>query len=524
MKKLILSIALVCAMTSCVNNSNPNQSLAQAAAEEYLQPVHPGSAERPFWNGFAKKFIYAPSFDFATVEGAVEYRYTVTDENGNSWSFTADTPQQALSPIWNDIPQGTDVTLVVDGINANAEVVGKAGERSFWRDYGFNPPYNGAVRGYREAAIMGLFYVHTMPQVLNFEKSTEPDMSYGHFTYPCKIIGALIRNEVLLARLVPTYHDQAIAIAKNAAQFLMDQSRPVGDPLALFPPTYYKNLIASKRAENQNKTMAMEAAAAANAYLDLYDITGEKLYYEQAIGIANTYVKLQNEDGSWYIKYDFITGEPVNQSKAMLHPLLRFFLRLEQDYGQTQFAEVRLAGQKWMEQHIVERFDMTGQFEDVTVQGLKPYENLTNCTAAPYASYLLTKGETTEAELATAFELVRFSEDQFLYWDCPINERGVKRDSCPCVFEQYKYAMPVDSSACNVANAMLDLYEATGDELMLAKAKALIDNITVVQDVASGKIPTTWRFRMGYRPTFWINCSLHSVTTLLRMDSLQNGE
>ena len=162
---------------------------------------------------------------------------------------------------------------------------------------------------------------------------------------------------------------------------------------------------------------------------------------------------------------------------------------------------------------------LTGQFEDVTVLGLQPYENLTNCTAAPYATYLLSR-EANAEEIATAYELVRFSEDQFVYWDMPIGKDGYKKDSTPCVFEQYKYAMPVDNSSCNVANAMLSIYELTGDELMKAKAKALIDNITVTQCVNTGKILTTWRVRHNTKPSFWINCSYSSACTLLRMEEL----
>ena len=519
MTKVIIAILALCFASSCAPK-DANLALREQAVSEYLEPVHAGNAERPFWNGFAKKFIYAPSFDFAAVEGAVEYLYTATAEDGTSWSFKAKCPQQPLTPIWNSIPDGTKIALTVEGLAADGSVIGKAGERNFWRDYGFNPPYTGAVRSYREAAILGLLYVHKMPQVQSFATSSEPDMSYQHFTYPCKIIGAVIKTEVLLAKLLPHYKQNAIAIARGAAQFLIDHSRKVGEPLAYFPPTYYKNLIHSKDSWNQGKTMALEAATAGEAFLDLYDATGDELYLNHALGIANTYLSLQCEDGSWHIKYDFITGEPVSNGKAMLHPLLRYFLRLEKDYGQTAYTDARIAGEKWMAEHILNRFDMTGQFEDVTVVGLKPYENLTNCTAAPYATYLLSR-EANAEEIATAYELVRFSEDQFVYWDMPLGKDGYKKDSTPCVFEQYKYAMPVDNSSCNVANAMLSLYELTGDELMKAKAKALIDNITVTQCVNTGKILTTWRVRHNTKPSFWINCSYSSVCTLLRMENLE---
>ncbi len=112
-------------------------------------------------------------------------------------------------------------------------------------------------------------------------------------------------RRALLARLLPAHKEQATRIARNAAQFLIDQSRPAGDPLAFFPPTYYKDLIASKRTENQNKTMTMEAASAGHAFLDLYDLTGDKTYYDRALGIADTYVRLQREDGSLPIKGRF---------------------------------------------------------------------------------------------------------------------------------------------------------------------------------------------------------------------------
>lgn len=174
-----------------------------------------------------------------------------------------------------------------------------------------------------------------------------------------------------------------------------------------------------------------------------------------------TYVRLQREDGSLPIKVDFVTGEPVNDACAMLHPLLRYFQRLKADYGVETYAEAQAEGEQWMRDVAIRNFDMTGQFEDVTVLGLQPYENLTNCTAAPYAAYLLSKEAPSAEDLTDAVDLARFSEDQFTFWDTPLTENGIKDKATPCVYEQYKYQKPVDNSACNVADAMLSLYEAT---------------------------------------------------------------
>lgn len=530
MKRLMIAAVLSGALFAGCQAVPEHEMLNTQAAEEYLQPIRPGYEGRnPFWNKFAKKFIYAPAFDFPEVEGAVAYKFTVkpaAEGAAQEWTFTAECPKSPLSPIWNEITPG-NVVLTVEALDADGKVMAQVGERKFLRDFPFTGPYPEAVRDYEEAARMAIYYIHRMPAIQNWKTQTVPDMGYDHNTYPCKIIGATIRNEVLVAKEFPLLAEEAITMAKNAATFLIDMSRPEGDPLAFFPPTYYLDYVSSKRDWNQGKTMTLEACAAGHAFLDLYDYTGDQLYYDRAIGIADTYLKLQREDGSYPIKVDFVTGEPVNEVRAMLHPLLNYVLRLHNQYGLTKYDSIAEKGEKWMNEVAVEAFNMTGQFEDVSVLGLEPYENLTNCTAAPYASYLLNKENITEIDLQNAKDLIRLSEDQFTFWDIVPNEHGVKRFAAPCVVEQYKYWTPVDASAHNVSMAFLDLYEVTGDPLALAKAKALIDNMTIVQNKCSGQMPTTWDLRSPERETrrtFWTNCTWASVTALLRMAELTENQ
>lgn len=530
MKKILTVLAFGAMMCGCCSTDRNAQTnfarINGQAAVEYLQPIRPGYESRnPFWNKFAQKFIYAPAFDFRKIDGATQYRFTVkpaAEGATESWAFTSDTPTAPLSPIWNDIAVGK-VRLTVEALDNAGKVIGVAGEREFRRDYPFEGPYLPARRDYRQAAVMGILFVHNMPEVQHWKTATEPDMNYSHNTYPCKIIGATIRMEVLLAKLLPQYKEEATAIAKNAAQFLIDQSRPEGAPLAFFPPTYYKDLVASRYDWNQGKTMMMEAISAGLGFLDLYDLTGEKKYLDHALGIADTYLRHQNADGSLPTKVDYKTGEPVNNARAMLTNYMNYLHRLHRQYGVEKYADALAKAEKWMKETALESFDMTGQFEDVTILGLEPYENLTNCTAAPYASYLLTKDNPSEQEIADAIDLTRLCEDQFVYWDMELNDDGIKRFNTPCVIEQYKYKTPVDNSACVVANALLNIYLTTGSEVALAKATALIDNVTVMQNSLNGQIPTTWDYRNTKRDrnrTYWINCSYSSITTLLRMADL----
>ena len=137
------------------------KSLNAKALKEYSKPVHPGrSGSVPFWNGFSYRFIYAPAFEFEEVPGAVKYRFTVrqaVNDNmtesmeyiGNGvesrnysaidatpgpgpykeWTFKADSPQNALSPVWNKIPVGR-TELVVEGLDKSGKVVS---ENIYWR-------------------------------------------------------------------------------------------------------------------------------------------------------------------------------------------------------------------------------------------------------------------------------------------------------------------------------------------------------------------------------------------------------
>ena len=526
MKRLLLlaSCMALLVISSC-QEKDEFEVLNAQAAKEYLQPLRPGyEGKNPYWNVFAKRFLYAPAFDFKEVEGAKEYRFDLkAPESGEAWSFTADKPWAPLSPVWNEISVG-DIELAVLALGDKGQVLDTAGKRQFFRDFPFHGPYNNAVVPYREAALKAALYIHTLPFVKRFATEMEPDLeTYPHFSCACKVIGALISNECLIAREIPARREEALAIALGAANFLISQSRPEDAPLAFFPPTYYKGDL-QKSDENNGKTMAMEAAKGPGpAFLDLYDLTGDKAWFDRAVAIARTYKKIQRPDGSFPIKMDFITGEAVNETGAMLHPLLNFLRRLEKQYGVNEFKQMQEAGEKWMMAVPLKTFDMTGQFEDVSVMKLKPYENLTNCTASPYADYLLNKDNPTQEDIACAEDLMRLSEDQFIHWDYQYGPDGIRPRCAPAVHEQYKYETPIDNSSCNVAHPLLSYFELTGDRLAFEKAKALVDNLTIVQNQTSGVIPTALVFRSADRDMkrqITINCCFADVKMLMRMHEL----
>ena len=527
--KFILSLFVPsCALipiqaTADIHHINYDQVNKQAQ-QEYLQPIRPGSDGRnPYWNGFAHKFTYAPAFDFKPVKGAKAYQFVIEQVDGqgtDKLSYRTDKPTADLSPVWDKVPVAK-VRVSVFAIDRKGRVMpDTVGQRTFWRDYPFHGRYQQAPRPYLEAAKKAMLYIHNLKAIHHWRDHAEPDMSYKYNTYACKMMSATIQNECLVAQYFPALKEDALLMARHVAQFLMTLSHPKGHVLAYFPPTYYQELITSGKAGNKGKTITVEAAKVGNAMLTLYDATHDKQYLEFALGIANTYVRLQRPDGSLPIKVDYTTGEPVNDRCAMLHTLTQYWRRLGQQYHQTQYSGALRKAEQWMQDVALRSFDMTGQFEDVSVLHIQPYQNLTNCTAAPYASYLYTKDHPTPQEIQDADDLMRLSEDQFVHWDIAPDADGLRRENAPCVHEQYKYEVPVDNSACNVANGYLDKYHLTGDTLALAKAVALTNQIVVMQNPLNGKIPTTWKYsrKPEHEPTWWLNCCVASIKMLLRMD------
>ena len=85
MKRILT--ALILAQTLSIQAKDINYKKVNAQARrEYRQPVRPGTnGINPFWNGFARKFIFAPAFDFREHPDARAYLYILSDAEGHTW-------------------------------------------------------------------------------------------------------------------------------------------------------------------------------------------------------------------------------------------------------------------------------------------------------------------------------------------------------------------------------------------------------------------------------------------------------
>jgi maltose/maltodextrin transport system substrate-binding protein len=219
------------------------------------------------------------------------------------------------------------------------------------------------------------------------------------------------------------------------------------------------------------------------------------------------------------VKVEFDTGISVTPARSIPTALLHLFTRLREEYGLQDYEDARIRGEEWIKKNVLATFNFNGQFEDQPTEHWVKYQDLTHGQANDFSVYLLDSKKPTKEEIEQCREMIRFSEDQFTYWDTPVGPEGYKMMLTPCVFEQYNYQTPIDASVVEMANSYLSLYSATGDKLALAKGKALLDAAVKSQCPLTGVLPTKWFFNpeVPYsQRTHWINCALASVNVLER--------
>lgn len=499
---------------------SPEVSLERMAREEYDTPIRKGP---PYWNVFAKKFIFAPAFGFPAVEGAVNYKYLVRQEGVEKASFMASLPTEDLGRIWASIPPGECVLDVV-ALDSAGDSIGLSGKREFVRDFPFKTGGPAPAKSYRQTALDAIRYVHNMPSTKHWQHSSTPDMSYVMNAYVCKIIGATVRVECLVARELPELREEALKSALGAAEYMVSLVQPEGTPLEGWPPTYglspsdSSTYVYSVTRNNASKMMVLEASVAGEAFLDLYDATGDSAWMERSLSVARTYSRLQFPDGSWPIRVSLSTGASLSHFRLWPAHVLKYLRRLETQYGIMDYTGVRSKAEAYINTVALPRFDLSGMFEDSMWDDFQSYSNLTNFTASPYASYLLTNPSPTEEDVKNAYDLIRLSEDQFVHWD---KFEGVNAFP-PYACEQYFYDVPVDSSIADVCDGYLALYEYNGDRLALEKAKALLGSLTRFQE-PSGRILTLMVDFGEEGPNsedFWLNSIWWDASQLLRLDRL----
>lgn len=567
---MALSLTVLFIGSDCFGRGMGTNELAALVAKDVARPVRPGggAGDKVFWNRNSLHFMYAPAFDFKFIEGAKTYRFIVTDGNLDEHVFVAPQPCSSLSPVWLAVPVGY-VRVRVEALDACERVVGIAGTRRFWKSAPYEPgAYPPKPYSYTECAkrYYRTLFSHTNTQ--HFLEFGRPD-GYTDLLniYPSKMNSALINGMIRYAQVDAGHKEDAIAIARRAADYTLSISQPEGAPLAYFPPTYWKmegqkNNFASVKYAGQN--MLTYPAMVAMAYLNLHDAVGDRKYLDAALAIAETYEKLQLEDGTWFLKMWEKDGKPVVEGnggvpvKLLPTGICSFMERLSGIAKDERWRKVADKAFAYIEEGPLKTFDFAPQFEDT--RPAANHVDLTSAVAFEIARYLLQRFPGDPARRSQAREIVRWVEDQFACWrkPCRADGRGIISEpwhgfnpvwspvcsmedmaykryrnwsesfdnwiDVPGVMEKYRWQVMINSLAGGLACAYLDLYRLEGDELALAKAKTLCDSIVKVQAMGpDGEIATHWVISdlTGVKCiNNWTNCGVGAAMALQEMASV----
>ncbi len=520
MKKILIYFLGVISVSLFGQSQPTNQDYCNQSRAESLIPIRPGiPVKQPFWNEKAMMFKYVPSFQFDNTSWIIPnpklYRYSVFSFSDKQYyTFTASTPFEALTPIWDKIPNG-EVYLKVEAISDDGLDFVLAGSRIFYKTAAFCPPYPEAKYSYKDAFLKGMQFIYNQKHIQNWYISGKPDHEeHNLYCYSSLEVGSVINAMLMYNKYYPQ-NDSALVIACKAADYLIANAERAGSPLEYFPQVYEGDKLT---AGSYGKEMiTIQAALTGKSFLALYDKTKNKKYLNVAINIANTYIKNQLPSGTWYIRIYKETGKQVTDELCIPIEIANFLSVLIKKYQQPQYQKASDSAIKWIWDNPMKTFNWTGQFEDVAAA--KPYHNLTKYEASWFAQYLLNNKDKDSSYVRLAKELIAFCEDQFVVWEKPVMydnwKNSTVRWQVPSVLEQYLCYVPIDASVAQMVETFYLAYDKTGDSIYREKAIALANSLVNSQK-GNGMIPTFWVPGFG---EFWNNCMVSSLTVLEKMST-----
>lgn len=525
MKTFLIYIFSLVSISLFAQKGSTNIAFCEQSKLESLTPIRPGIiGKQPFWNEKAVMFKYAPSFQNDNTSWIIPkpgyYRYTAFSfANKQEYNFRSDTPYEALTPIWDKLPDG-EVYLKVEAISMDEKDSYLAGSRMFFKTASFCPPYPAAKYAYNEALGKGLNFMYHQPHIQSWLKTGKPDHeSHKLYCYSALEVGSVVNAMLLYNKYFPQ-NDTSILIACKAADYIIANAEPASAPLAFFPKVYEgTDMFAGNY---KGEVIMTEPASTGMSFLDLYDRTGQKKYLRAAIQIADTYLNTQLACGTWDIRIYKESGKPASEELCIPINIVNFLSMLTDKYKYPRYQKSINTALAWIWENPMKTFNWTGQFEDVAAH--KPYQNLSKYEASWFAQYLLNNIEKDSSYIPLAKELIAFCEDQFVVWENPgINDNwgnSSERWHTPAVLEQYMCYVPIDASAVQMINTFYLAFEKTNQAMYREKAMALANSIVNTQK-EDGMIPTFWV--PGFTE-FWNNCMVSSLTMLSKLNSVQHSK
>ncbi len=500
-------------------------SVKNPAGNETLTPIRQGiTGKAPFWNDYAFRFIYVPSFNFKPIDGAAKYRFIAVSSDGRNFTFDAKRPDALLTPIWLELPID-QIKLKVEAIDKNGKVISLCGERVFEKAAAYKGPYRNNNYDYSQSARKAMEELFKLDIMTYWLKTGKPAPEYQQrYRYASKTIGGVISGAALYASMEPrpADADNVLRIGRAAADYLISIQYQPGTAVENFPPTYHG--MGKEAHMDVNNCMITEAVLGGEAYLDMFKATGDKKYFVAAEKIADTYKKLQLSNGTWDLVVDAKTGKPVFNNYANPQKIINYLEIFINEYSRNDLKSVIEKAEKWTFANPAKTFNWQNQFEDSVPADA--YTNLAQGEALKFAYWLLQNNDKNRKYVPMAQELLRYTEDQFVVWsNPPINTNrktpyvlfpaeyySTDKWIMPCVCEQYLFWQPVGGSSADFISTLCKAYEVTGEDICLAKAKDLADSIVYAQEnYHRGQYLT---YLTTVERDYWINCTVGTARAM----------
>jgi len=282
------------------------------------------------------------------------------------------------------------------------------------------------------------------------------------------VLGALRAKE----EADPALKRRLLEEARSGGHFLTRRGR---GPYSL--PQYYKGDV-------------WFAAWMGPAFLDLYDATGEQQWMDRALDFAETLKRLQQPSGTWtWVDEESgaigISNERGDRSWDNLDlqfaEFLYFFGRLRSQYEVEDYIPVETAAANWLKHAVAT--DPVHNERNYLWLDRRPGEAKDAIGPTFYALYLLDYA--LQEDDAHLQEIIRIAEDEFITWNRTSNPGS---DFLPRVngFAPRDVGSSggygVDPAATmRMALVFLKLYQHTGKQIDLERAKALCESVLALQ-------------------------------------------
>lgn len=253
------------------------------------------------------------------------------------------------------------------------------------------------------------------------------------------------------------------------------------------------------------------------ALLALYCWCPEARYLDYAEHIAEVLARLQRADGSWAYRIRPDTGEVVEDYTSAGISTTAFFEELMRVAGHRRYAGTVERAVRWTIENPCKTNRWQGMYEDVGEH--PPFGNLENWDALDAVVYLCRNRSRIPGALEIARRVNRFVEDQFVVYG-PADVPPSAWIHPPAVLEQYFCYYPMEVHTARWASALLELYQATGDETILRKARRA-GNAIVRAQYPDGRF-STWGIDTRTGKPFndegdWYGCNAIAAEFLLKM-------